>query len=41
LVAVVIWSLINFLVALAYNLVSDVVGGLELTLAESKRRDDV
>jgi hypothetical protein len=41
LVAVVIWSLINFLVALAYNLVSDVVGGLELTLAESKRRHDV
>jgi type VI protein secretion system component VasF len=41
LVAVVIWSLINFLVALAYNLVSDVVGGLELTLAESKHRDDV
>jgi cellulose synthase/poly-beta-1,6-N-acetylglucosamine synthase-like glycosyltransferase len=41
LVAVVIWSLINVLVALAYNLVSDVVGGLELTLAESKHRDDV
>jgi Transmembrane domain of unknown function (DUF3566) len=40
-VAVVIWSLINFLIALAYNLVSDVVGGLELTLAESRRRDDV
>jgi len=40
-VGVVIWSLINFFVALAYNLVSDVVGGLELTLAESKRRDDV
>ena len=40
-VAVVIWSLINFFVALAYNLVSDVVGGLELTLAESKHRDDV
>jgi hypothetical protein len=41
LVAVVIWSLINFFIALAYNLVSDVVGGLELTLAESKRREDV
>lgn len=41
LVGVVIWSLINFFVALAYNLVSDVVGGLELTLAESKRDDDV
>ena len=40
-VAVVIWSLINFFVALAYNLVSDVVGGLELTLAESKHREDV
>ena len=38
-VAVVIWSIINCLVALAYNLVSDVVGGLELTLAESKHRD--
>lgn len=41
LVAVVIWSLINFFVAIAYNLVSDVVGGLELTLAESKHRSDV
>jgi hypothetical protein len=40
-IAVVIWSVINFLIALAYNLVSDVVGGLELTLAESKHRADV
>ena len=40
-VAVVIWSIINCLVALAYNLVSDVVGGLELTLAESKHHRDV
>ena len=40
-ISVVIWSLINFFVALAYNLVSDVVGGLELTLAESKSGGDV
>jgi Transmembrane domain of unknown function (DUF3566) len=40
-IAVIIWSIINFLIALAYNLVSDVVGGLELTLAESRHRDEV
>ena len=31
---VVIWSLINVFVAVLYNLVSDVVGGVEVTLGE-------
>jgi hypothetical protein len=35
-VGVVIWSLINMCVALLYNLVSDVVGGIQITLAERK-----
>ncbi len=33
-VLVVIWSVINLLIALLYNLVSDVLGGIELTLVE-------
>jgi hypothetical protein len=31
---VVIWSLINLFIAFLYNLISDVVGGIEVTLAE-------
>jgi hypothetical protein len=31
---VVVWSLINLMVAFLYNLISDVVGGVEITLAE-------
>lgn len=31
---VVIWSLINLFVAFLYNLISDVIGGIEVTLAE-------
>jgi hypothetical protein len=34
--AVVVWSLINLMVAFLYNLISDVVGGVEITLAEKK-----
>jgi hypothetical protein len=34
--AVVIWSLINLVVAFLYNLISDVVGGIEITLSEKK-----
>ena len=34
LVGVVVWSLVNMLVALLYNLVSDVVGGVQITLGE-------
>jgi hypothetical protein len=33
---VVLWSLINVFVAFLYNLISDVVGGIEVTLAERR-----
>lgn len=33
---VIIWSFINVMVAFLYNLISDVVGGVEITLAEKK-----
>lgn len=33
---VVIWSLINLFLAFLYNLVSDVVGGVEVTLGEKR-----
>lgn len=33
---VVVWSLINVFVAFLYNLISDVVGGIEVTLAERR-----
>jgi hypothetical protein len=33
---VVIWSLINVFVAFLYNLISDLVGGIEITLAERR-----
>jgi hypothetical protein len=36
-IAVVIWSFINVFVAVMYNLISDIVGGVEVTLAD--RRD--
>jgi transmembrane protein DUF3566 len=36
-VGVVIWSFINVFVAVMYNLISDIVGGVEVTLAD--RRD--
>jgi len=36
LAGVVVWSLVNMLVAVLYNLVSDVVGGVEITLAERR-----
>jgi len=35
-VVVVIWSVINTLVSLLYNLVSDVIGGIEMTLVEKR-----
>ena len=35
---VVVASIINLLVAFLYNLISDVVGGLEVTLAEKRSR---
>jgi Transmembrane domain of unknown function (DUF3566) len=34
--AVVIWSLINVFVTFLYNLISDVVGGIEVTLGEKR-----
>jgi hypothetical protein len=34
LVMVVVWSLVNVVVAFLYNLISDVVGGVEVTLSE-------
>lgn len=36
-VGVVVWSVINVFVAVMYNLISDIVGGVEVTLAD--RRD--
>lgn len=33
---VVVWSVINVFVAFLYNLISDVVGGLELTLSDKR-----
>jgi hypothetical protein len=38
LVFAVIWSVINVFVAFLYNLISDIVGGIEVTLAEKPRR---
>jgi hypothetical protein len=36
LAGVVVWSLVNMLVAVLYNLCSDVVGGIQVTLAERR-----
>jgi hypothetical protein len=36
LAGVVVWSLLNMLIAVLYNLVSDVVGGIQVTLAERR-----
>jgi hypothetical protein len=33
---VVVWSLINVIVSFLYNLISDIVGGVEITLAEKR-----
>ncbi len=33
---VVLWSLINVFVAFLYNLISDIVGGIEVTLSERR-----
>jgi transmembrane protein DUF3566 len=35
-VSVAVWSLVNLFVALLYNLVSDVVGGIQITIAERR-----
>ncbi len=35
-VMVLLWSLVNLFVAFLYNLISDVVGGIEVTLAERR-----
>jgi len=34
--SVVVWSLVNLCLAVLYNLISDVVGGIRVTLAEPK-----
>jgi hypothetical protein len=34
---VVVWSFVNMLVALLYNLCSDIVGGIKVTLGEERR----
>ena len=36
-VLTLVWSLINVLVAFLYNLISDVVGGVEVTLTEKRQ----
>jgi hypothetical protein len=33
---VVLWTLVNLFVALLYNLISDIVGGIEVTLSERR-----
>jgi len=33
----VLWTLINVFVALLYNLISDLVGGIEVTLSERRK----
>lgn len=38
LVFTVIWSVINVFVAFLYNLISDIIGGIEITLAEKPPR---
>jgi hypothetical protein len=35
-VGVVVWSLVNMCVAMLYNLISDVVGGVEITLSDRR-----
>jgi hypothetical protein len=35
-IGVFVWSAVNFFVTLLYNLVSDVVGGIQVTLAERR-----
>jgi hypothetical protein len=35
-IGVVVWSLVNLFVTVLYNLVSDVVGGITITLAEKR-----
>ena len=35
-VGVIVWSFVNLFVALLYNLVSDVVGGVQVTLQEKR-----
>jgi hypothetical protein len=37
-VFVVVWSLVNVFVAFLYNLISDIVGGVEVTLADRSSR---
>jgi hypothetical protein len=37
LVFTVVWALINVFVAFLYNLISDIIGGIEITLAEKPR----
>ena len=36
LVLVVLWTLINVFIVFLYNLLSDVVGGIEVTLSERR-----
>jgi hypothetical protein len=36
LIGVVVWSFVNLFLAVLYNLISDVVGGIQLTLAERR-----
>jgi hypothetical protein len=36
LAGVVVWSVVNMLLAVLYNLISDVVGGIQLTLGERR-----
>ena len=38
LVFVAVWSVINVFIAMLYNLISDIIGGVEVTLAERPRR---
>jgi hypothetical protein len=37
-IGVVVWSVINVFIAVMYNLISDIVGGIEVTLADRRER---
>ena len=37
-IGVAVWSVINVFIAVMYNLISDIVGGIEVTLADRRER---
>ena len=37
-IGVAVWAVINVFIAVMYNLISDIVGGIEVTLADRRER---